>query len=117
MSTLVAAVEEKREALNGVLHSAAFLRAEQLRNFLADSSHELKTPLTVIRGFTDLVLRTKNMTEEDIKFHISSIQRETNRMISITNDLLVLSRMQAKIEFCHFLGCITTRSHLLTNLM
>ena len=72
---------------------------EQLRSFLADSSHELKTPLTVIRGFTDLVLRSKKMSDEDMRYHISSIQRETNRMINLTNDLLVLSRMQAKIEF------------------
>lgn len=44
------------------------------------------------------------MTEEDIRFHISSIQRETHRMINLTNDLLALSRMQAKIEF-HFEEC------------
>jgi signal transduction histidine kinase len=61
---------------------------EAHRRFVADASHELKTPLTAISGMLELVHSRPEMSAEDR-------QQETARMSTLVSDLLVLSRAQA----------------------
>jgi heavy metal sensor kinase len=82
------------EAFN---HMTASLRqSEQAKNaFIADVTHELRTPLTVINGTIETL---EDGALEDVEGRgplLTSMQHETNRLIRLVNDLLVLTRADA----------------------
>lgn len=64
------------------------------RDFVANVSHELKTPLTVIGGFAE-TLRDSDLGEEDRLRFIETIEANTRRMQRIVDDLLDLSRYES----------------------
>lgn len=66
--------------------------AMQREEFFANASHELKTPLTAIKGFNELA--TINNKDECISKYIGSIARETDRMLSLIGDMLKLSELE-----------------------
>ena len=66
------------------------------RRFVADASHELKTPLTAISGMLELLQSHQDMEPEDRKQALSVAKKEADRMESLIADLLLLSRAQAK---------------------
>ena len=71
---------------------------ERQRAFVADASHELKTPLTLIRADVEVVLYRGNLNEEDRKL-IEHTLGETDRMGSVLTDLLLVARLDAgKLE-------------------
>jgi two-component system, OmpR family, sensor kinase len=65
------------------------------RRFVADASHELRTPLTTIRGNLGLLQRRPPIAEDDERAVLSDMLDETNRLIRLTNNLLVLARSDA----------------------
>jgi heavy metal sensor kinase len=67
----------------------------QTERFTADASHELKTPLTTIRGEAEVALMG-NLAPEQIKATLHSIVEETERLSEIVNNLLLLSRADAE---------------------
>lgn len=69
---------------------------EAHRRFVADASHELKTPLTAISGMLELVESRPEMSAEDRQQALSVAKAETGRMSTLVSDLLVLSRAQAR---------------------
>ena len=72
---------------------------ESQRRFVADASHELKTPLTTIAGMTDILLL--DMTGDDPakkQRALQALSQETARMSRLVNDLLDLSRLDASRE-------------------
>lgn len=68
---------------------------EQQRQFVADASHELKTPLTVILANTDIVLSHKDDTINNQIKWINYIKTEGERMTTLVNDLLFLAKTDA----------------------
>ena len=64
------------------------------RDFVANVSHELKTPLTVIGGFAE-TLRDRELSDEDRQRFLSTIEANTRRMQRIVDDLLDLSRYES----------------------
>ena len=68
---------------------------EQQRQFVADASHELKTPLTVILANTDIVLSHKDDTIDNQIKWIHYIKTEGERMTTLVNDLLFLAKTDA----------------------
>jgi len=66
---------------------------QQIERFTADASHELKTPLTAIRGEAEVALMSAQTPETQATFQ--SIIAETERLSSIVNNLLLLSRADA----------------------
>lgn len=68
---------------------------EQQRQFVADASHELKTPLTVILANTDIVLSHKEDTISNQVKWINYIKTEGERMTTLVNDLLFLAKSDA----------------------
>ena len=64
------------------------------KKFIADASHELRSPLTVIRGNLDLV--RKHPDKEDITHSLGVIQSETTRMSRIVDDLLLLAEIESE---------------------
>jgi PAS domain S-box-containing protein len=75
--------------------------AERLKDeFVAIVSHELRTPLTSIAGFVDLLLEgAGGETTAEAEHYLTVIQRNSHRLITLVNDLLDMSRIEAgKIE-------------------
>ena len=65
----------------------------RLRRFVADASHELRTPLTAIRGFAELHRQGAVQGEVETKELVSRIEKESVRMGSLVEDLLLLARL------------------------
>ena len=65
------------------------------KRLVADASHELRTPLTSIRGNLGLLQRRPPIAAEDQQAVVSDMVDETNRLIRLVNDLLVLARSDA----------------------
>lgn len=70
----------------------------KLRRFVADASHELRTPLTAIRGFAELHRQGAVTGEEKTRELIGRIEKESIRMGSLVEDLLLLARMDQSPE-------------------
>jgi len=65
------------------------------RQFIADASHELRNPLAVMRTNVDVVLRDPAATEADLRSAAVVVQRATQRMGRLVDDLLALARLEA----------------------
>ncbi|AHM56081.1 sensor protein DltS [Peptoclostridium acidaminophilum DSM 3953] len=68
---------------------------EQQRQFVADASHELKTPLTVILANTGILLSHRQDTIEEQSKWIEHTRAEANRMKKLVDDLLFLAKSDA----------------------
>lgn len=66
---------------------------ERQRTFIADASHELKTPLTLIRADAEVIQR--GMTDPDQRELADDLLSETDRMNAVLSDLLLLTRLDA----------------------
>jgi two-component system, OmpR family, phosphate regulon sensor histidine kinase PhoR len=65
------------------------------RDFVANASHELKTPLTAIRGFTETMIDDVNMDELTRRNFLEKIRDQTLRLSEVASDLLSLSRIES----------------------
>jgi signal transduction histidine kinase len=65
--------------------------AERERGFVASASHELRTPLALLRAELELALR-EGRTPEELRDAVSSAAAESDRLVQLAEDLLVLAR-------------------------
>lgn len=70
----------------------------KLRRFVADASHELRTPITAIRGFSELHRQGAVTGEKETAELIGRIENESKRMGSLVEDLLLLARLDQARE-------------------
>lgn len=68
------------------------------RDFVANVSHELKTPVTSIKGFTETLLQGGITDPADTKNYLEIILRQTDRLNAIIDDLLTLSQVEQESE-------------------
>jgi two-component system OmpR family sensor kinase len=86
-------------ALNHMLASlegafAAEARAnERLKQFVADASHELRTPIAAIAGYTELYRKGALTDPEEAAHAVRRIEAESKRMKRLVDDLLLLARL------------------------
>ncbi|MCL6602141.1 MAG: HAMP domain-containing histidine kinase [Paenibacillus sp.] len=66
---------------------------DKQKQFIADASHELKTPLAIINTNTDVLLSNSEDTIDNQSKWLYYIKSETERMTRLTNDLLYLTQM------------------------
>ena len=90
LNTMLARIEESFEAR---VNSES-----KLRRFVADASHELRTPLTAIRGFAELHRQGAVVGEVNTKELVGRIEKESIRMSTLVEDLLLLARLDQSRE-------------------
>ena len=80
---------------------AAELSNQAKSSFLANMSHELRTPMHAILSFSDFGLsRIETASREKLSSYFSNIHESGNRLLSLLNDLLDLSKLEAgRMEF------------------
>ncbi|MFD0891460.1 histidine kinase dimerization/phospho-acceptor domain-containing protein, partial [Streptosporangium algeriense] len=66
---------------------------DRLRRFVADASHELRTPIASIRGYAELFRRGAATRPEDLAKAMSRIEAEATRMGSLVEEMLLLARL------------------------
>ncbi|HKS69297.1 MAG TPA: HAMP domain-containing sensor histidine kinase, partial [Ktedonobacterales bacterium] len=69
--------------------------ADAQRRFVADASHELRAPLTTIKGSLELLMRARDLDPEERVAAIEDAYAEAERMTGLVNDLLLLARVDA----------------------
>ena len=71
-------------------------RFESMRSdFVANVSHELRTPLTAIRGYVETLLHTPPADPHDARQFLEIIDRHSERLSRLTEDLLTLSDLES----------------------
>jgi two-component system OmpR family sensor kinase len=94
-------VGQVAEAFNHMLEhvesalSARHASEERLRDFIADASHELRTPVSVIGSHAEFALRTSTDLPPRAREALSRIEAEADRMGHLVQDLLLLARLDA----------------------
>jgi two-component system phosphate regulon sensor histidine kinase PhoR len=80
-----------------VLHDVSDLRQLEgvRRDFVANISHELKTPLTAIRGLVETLIDDGDMDTDTHNRFIEKIRDQSTRLTNIVSDLLTLSRLES----------------------
>ncbi|MCM8536340.1 MAG: ATP-binding protein [Lentisphaeraceae bacterium] len=81
--------KEKSKALLAQAENASKMKAQ----FLAVMSHEMRTPLNAVIGFTDILLDESLTTEQ--RGMLSTVKRSGNSLLSIINDVLDLTKIEA----------------------
>lgn len=84
-------VFKKDSEINSVANSLK-INQEHMREFIGDASHELKTPLTIIKGYFELLERNIDDSNK-AKSYNSRIRSEIIRMQNIINDLLLIAEL------------------------
>lgn len=93
-------VEELGKTLNNLLArlEKTFVAQE---NFVGNASHQLNTPLAIIKGELD-VLESKERSKEEHKKFLASLREEIERLIELVNKMLLISRVESGAENFEF---------------
>jgi two-component system phosphate regulon sensor histidine kinase PhoR len=83
-----------------VLHDISELKSlERIRtDFVANASHELKTPITAIRGLSESVIDDKDIDSDTLMHFISRIHSQSIRLSQLVGDLMALSRLEVDFD-------------------
>lgn len=81
-------------ALNQLAKSARDLEGVR-RDFIANVSHELKTPITAVRGLIETVIEDEEMSDASQERFLTKIHNQSIRLSSIVSDLLELSQLES----------------------
>ncbi len=74
---------------------------QHLRQFVADASHELRTPIAAVSAYAELFERGAAERSEDLPRVVTGIRTETARMDRLVNDLLTLARLDEGLPIEH----------------
>ena len=93
-------LERIQAAFDARLRSEARLKENEqhLRQFVADASHELRTPIAAVSAYAELFERGASARSEDLPRIAAGIRTETARMDRLVNDLLTLARLDEGVS-------------------
>ncbi len=66
------------------------------REFVANVSHELRTPLAIFRGYLETLIDNPKLPRADVAKVLDAMQRNSNRLNSLVEDLLTLTRLESR---------------------
>ena len=90
-------IDELSEALTQA--QSEMLKTDELRrDLMANVSHDLKTPLTMIKAYAEMIRDISYKDPDKMNEHLSIIVDETDRLTVLVNDILDLSRMQSNAD-------------------
>ena len=70
---------------------------KQRRDLVANVSHDLRTPISIIRGYVETVLiKEDQLSPEERKKYLETILRGTDRLLNLVEELFELSKLEAK---------------------
>ena len=83
-------IEQNRE------HSSQFIRTEQsMKRMLSNISHDLKTPLTVIAGYTEMLKEQTTMSEIERNRMIDQVNEKTDEITTLIHSFFDLAKLEA----------------------
>ncbi|HEX2778021.1 MAG TPA: ATP-binding protein [Gemmatimonadaceae bacterium] len=68
---------------------------EQQRRFMADTSHELRTPVAIVHGEAQFALARPDRSPEELRASLDTVRRESERLGHVVDDLFLLARADA----------------------
>jgi heavy metal sensor kinase len=95
------AVQNERDELGDLAHSFNSLldrlseSFERQRRFMADASHELRTPVAILRGEAEVALSRQARSPEEYRESLGILHQEAERLTHIVEDLFTLTRADA----------------------
>ena len=100
-------IDELSNALNFATEELG--KTDDLRkDLLANVSHDLRTPLSMIRAYAEMIRDLSGNDPEKRTRHTETIIEEADRLSLLVNDMLDLSKLQAKtVEFHYEVSCIS----------
>jgi two-component system OmpR family sensor kinase len=94
VGTLSSAFNHMLEHVESSLHQRQ-ASEDRLRRFIADASHELRTPVAVVRSHAELARRTTESLPPEVERSLLRIEAESERMGHLVDDLLLLARLDS----------------------
>ncbi len=93
-SELEATVKDRNSELERLLEEAQ-VNASARHQLLADVSHELRTPLTIIQGESEIALRSKNTSQDELREALRRAKTAAEHTAALVDDLLLISRQES----------------------
>ncbi len=84
---------------------------DRMRRFVADASHELRTPITSIHGFLEVLLRGAAARPDQLQRALKSMYGEAERVTKLVQDLLLLAQLDREPRLVQKDGSITNVIH------
>ncbi len=98
LMSVISNVKNEKDILILFVDITSIVNAENIRyEFTANVSHELKTPLTSILGYSELILSGMAPIEKQMEF-VSKINKETNNLVSLIDDIILLSKLDENLK-------------------
>jgi len=95
VGTLARAFDDMADRIEVAFAAQAESEA-RTRRFIADASHELRTPVTALKGYIDVLRRGVSRDPESLEAALAAMARESERMRVLVLDLLTLARIDAQ---------------------
>lgn len=81
-------------------HGDILAAAKSRQDFSANVSHELKTPITAISGYAELI--SMSATDDQTHYFAEAIRKNSNRLVSLVNDIIKLSELDHSERIMEF---------------
>lgn len=85
-------------SLAGLAMKPIYHSYEKMQQFTADAAHELRTPLATIRAIVESTRGVDSLTEEETKEALAGVDRQSQRLVQLAQDLLLLSRLEGSTD-------------------
>ena len=99
LSIMLDRIKLQQEVIREHLETERLEELNKLKSYFVSSvSHDLKTPLTSIKIFTDRLKSSSDLSQEKVKSYLSIIEGESNRLTRLINNVLDSAKIEAGVQ-------------------